>query len=76
MTTTGKVEEAHDFIVEVFGYDIQDAALVHQAIDTTGMCVKYSCEANKRLAMIGDKALESTIISTWFPTGAPRGQRL
>ncbi|CZT20950.1 uncharacterized protein RCC_06811 [Ramularia collo-cygni] len=74
MAASAKVQQAQAFITESFGYSIQDAALVHEAIDTTGLCRIYSTEANKRLAMVGDKALESTIISAWYPTGAPRGE--
>lgn len=73
MAATARIQQAHAFICEKFSYDIQDLALVHEAIDTTGLCSIYSMEANRRLAMIGDKALESTIISAWYPTGAPRG---
>lgn len=71
-----KAQEAKDFISAKIGYDMKDIALVHEAIDTTGLNTMYSSEANKRLAMLGDKALEVAIISSWYPTGASRGEFL
>lgn len=74
MANDPRVVQATGFIRESFGYDFQNIALVREAIDTSGLNLIQALEANKRLAMVGDKALESTIISVWYPTGAPRGK--
>ena len=66
-----RVHLAQAFITTTFGYQIRDAALVYEALDTSGLRGR---QANKRLALVGDNALAIAVVDAWYPTGDRTGR--
>lgn len=63
--------ESQAHIAAVTGYTITSMALVHEALDTTGLRAPQS---NQRLAMVGDAALKAAILNEWYETKDAKGK--
>ncbi|KAM3417191.1 hypothetical protein BST61_g5451 [Cercospora zeina] len=66
MSFPSKVLQAQAFVLGMFGYEITDLNLLFEAIDTSGLTGHQS---NKRLALVGDGALDMAMKAAWYPTG-------
>ncbi|PPJ57289.1 hypothetical protein CBER1_09017 [Cercospora berteroae] len=70
MSLPSRVHQALAFVLSTFAYDISNLDLLSEAIDTSGMTGRQS---NKRLALVGDRALGIAMVAAWYPSGADKG---
>ncbi|GIZ47290.1 hypothetical protein CKM354_001038500 [Cercospora kikuchii] len=70
MSFPNKVHQAHTFVLTYFDYDVSKLDLLYEAIDTSGLTGRQS---NKRLALVGDGALDMAMKAAWYRTGEDKG---
>lgn len=66
-----RVASAEAFVLHKMRYQVQDRALLIEALDTTGLRIRQS---NQRLALLGDAALKLALLDEWYPAATPKGK--
>lgn len=63
------LEDAKTLIERLSGHRIGNDQLLLEALDTSGLGVP---QANKRLALLGDRSMGLIVVDIWYPTGTER----
>lgn len=55
----------------ITGYELKDDKLIHKIIDYSLSSGSFRLSEARRLALVGDMALQNAVMENWWPTGRP-----